>query len=474
MFKDNTFPPLVANFMELWATHRAAFGQDRVYWRALGLVIGEICAFGRHTVTQALQALGVTDGDWSGWYRLFSCGRYAEAQTAALFFQATVGATEVGEPYVVGVDGVQIPRSSWKLAGTSWLKAPRTPVFKVGIHRAQRFVHGAWLTPLEQGYSRAIPLRLLPAFPPKAQPAGIPPQREAEAGRAFLHWVRQALDTAGRETQWLLALADGAYDTLEFWRGLPPRTALAVRTARNRRLYYLPTAVPTGPGRPASYGPLAPHPAEWLHQGVVWQHRAITVRGKSILMKVHVAGPVIRDGLPEVPLFLLVVKGLHRQIGKRKLRWKHRAPSFYLVSAVWRDGTWQLPFALDILLAWLWQRWELEVAHREMKSGWGVGEKQCWNPRATVASVQWSAWVYALLLLAAYRTWGLCHAPPIPTPWWHGARRWSFNTLWRQFRAACWGTPQFRACWTRTPGNWLKKEAFLIGLSNAMATACRN
>ncbi len=30
-------------------------------------------------------------------------------------------------------------------AWTSWLKAPRTLMFKVSIHRAQRFVHGAWL-----------------------------------------------------------------------------------------------------------------------------------------------------------------------------------------------------------------------------------------------------------------------------------------------------------------------------------------
>lgn len=93
-------------------------------------------------------------------------------------------------PFVAGVDGVQIPRSSLKLVVTSWLKALRTPVFKVGIHRAQRFAHGAWLTPLEAGYSRAVPLRFLPAFPPKAKPAPVAPQREWEAGLAFLQRTR--------------------------------------------------------------------------------------------------------------------------------------------------------------------------------------------------------------------------------------------------------------------------------------------
>jgi hypothetical protein len=457
---------------ELLGQHRQAFRQERSYWRVVGLVLGEVFNFGRHTVTQGLMALGLTEEDWSGWYRLFSRERYAEARVARIFFRETLPHTSPDEPYVVGVDGVQIPRSSLKMPGTSWLKAPRTPVFKVGIHRAQRFVHGAWLTPLEVGYSRAIPLRFLPAFPPKAKPAPVAPQREWEAGLAFLHWTRQELDAAGRAKQAVLALADGAYDTLNFWRGLPARSVLAVRTARNRRLYYLPERS-TRPGRPPSYGALAPHPSDWLHRGLTWQKREVPVRGRFILMKFQVLGPFVREGLPERPLFLVVVKGMHRQVGKRQPRWQHRKPAFYLISAQPVQKTWQLPLPIETLLAWLWQRWELEVAHREMKSGFGVGEKQCWNPHATIASVQWSVWVYALLVLAAYRTWGLLNGPTIPTRWWSGAPRWSFNTLWRQYRLACWGTPQFQALWTRTPGNWLKKEAFLLGLSNTVNASAR-
>ena len=80
----------------------------------------------------------------------------------------------------------------------------------------------------------------MPAFPAKAKPARVAAQTEGEAGLAFLDWTRQGLDQEGRKQQLLLALADGSFDTLNFWRGLPERTILAVRTARNRRLYYLP------------------------------------------------------------------------------------------------------------------------------------------------------------------------------------------------------------------------------------------
>jgi hypothetical protein len=472
MIKNSIASPLLQNLFAVLDRHRAAFQQERVYWRAVGMVLGEIFNFGRHTVTQGLMALGMTDGDWSGWYRLFSHRRYKEERVAKIFLRETVQHTSCEEPYVVGADGVQIPRSSLRMPGTSWLKAPRTPVFKVGIHRAQRFMNGSWLTPMEAGYSRAIPLRFLPAFPPKAKPANAPSQTEWEAGLSFLHWTRQSLDEAGRERQMILTLADGSFDTLNFWRGLPERTILAVRTARNRRLYFLPEKR-EGPGRPASYGALAPHPWEWLHKHIVWQKRDIPVRGKTILMKFQVLGPFVREGLSEIPLFLFVVKGMHRKVGKKKLRWKHRKPSFYLVSAMQVHAKWQLALPIETILAWLWQRWELEVAHREMKSGFGVGEKQCWNSRATIASVQWNVWVYALLLLSAYRTWGLLHAPPIPTRWWHGAKRWSFNTLWRQYRLAFWQPSQFQPLWTRTPDNWLKKEAFLIALANSIAASTR-
>jgi hypothetical protein len=185
MIKNSTQSILLQKLFELLERHRIAFQQEHTYWRAVGMVLGEIFNYGRHTVTHRLMALGITDGDWSGWYRLFSQGRYAEQKVAKVFFSETLKHTRVTEPYVVGVDGVQIPRSSLRMPGTSWLKAPRTPVFKVSLHQAQRFVNGAWLTPMETGCSRAMPLRFLPAFPAKVKPAHVPPQREWEAGSLF-------------------------------------------------------------------------------------------------------------------------------------------------------------------------------------------------------------------------------------------------------------------------------------------------
>jgi hypothetical protein len=456
--------------------HRPAFKQERPFLRAVGLVLGEIFSFGRHTVTQGLLSLGITDGDWGAWYRLFSRERFDEEKLSGCLLQETLEHVAMDEPYCAAIDSTAIHRSSLKMPGTSWLRDTRFSAFRPGVHRAQRFLHGAWLTPLEAGYSRAIPLRFLPAFPPKAIPADEPARREWEAGLLFINWLRHGLDQAGRTEQPILMLADGSFDVLELWRGLPERVILVTRTARNRCLYYLPKPdSQAGPGRPAVYGERAPHPADWLHAGLRnWPSQFVEVRGKQIKMRYQVLGPFVREGLPERPLFLIVVKGMHRLVGKKKLRYKHRGPSFYLISAVQTArGDWQLPLPITTILTWLWQRWEIEVAHREMKSGLGLGEKQCWNKRSSVVSVQWSAWTYAILLLAAYRTWGLCNGPPTPARWWPGAKRWSFTTLWRSYRSDLWNKQEFRPLWTRTGDNWWKKETWLAGLDNSISAAAR-
>jgi hypothetical protein len=482
--KDSTFPTLLEALFELLEAHRPIFCQERTYLRALGLLLGELFVFARHTVTQELLALGLTDADWSAWYRLFSRPRYDPERASEVLLAQTLPHVPLDQPwpgqcqpYVAGIDTLQVPRHSQKMPGTSWLKALGTAAFRPGIHRAQRFLDLSWLTPLEAGFSRAIPLRWLTAFPEKAVlPAGLSACKEWQAGLTAINWLRQRLDAAGRGAQLLLVLADGSFEKVsDFWRTLPERVVLLGRSARNRALYHLPTY--RGLGRPPEYGVRALRPADWLKVRQGWQTAEIQVRGRTLSLPYRVEGPYVRYDLPNRPVFLIVVRGMDRKVQGRRgnpgLARVKRKPAFYLVSAIQSCGGWVLPFSAEFLLAWAWQRWELEVEHRELKSSFGLGDKQCWNQRSAVVSVQWTAWVYAVLLLAGYRTWGLTGGPPTPARWWRGSQRWSFNTLWRAYRAALWKTPDFRAVWTATGDNWLKKGDWIAGLWNSVAGAAR-
>ena len=134
-----------------------------------------------------------------------------------------------------------------------------------------------------------------------------------------------------------------------------------------------------------------------------------------------------------------------KKLAGRRPRRVYRPPAYYLVNAVLaEDGSWQLPYPAEQLLAWAWQRWECEVVHRELKSGLGIGEKQSWGPRAALTSVQWGVWVYSLCVLAAYRTWGVTGGPRRSGRWHRKTRRWSFAAMWQAYRAALWEAAEFR------------------------------
>lgn len=143
-------PELLNHLVALLVASRLVFGQERVYARVVALVVGEIMVFARHTVTQLLMTLGLTEQDWSAWYRLFSEGRFDAEAASRVLVKETLAHVAADEVYVVAGDGTQTPRSSRKIEGTGWLRNLRTPPFMVGIHYAQRWFNGSWLMPADR------------------------------------------------------------------------------------------------------------------------------------------------------------------------------------------------------------------------------------------------------------------------------------------------------------------------------------
>lgn len=464
--------PLLTAFFALLAASRPAFRQQRPFERATLLVLGWVLAVGRHTVTGLLSALGLGESDWSGFYRLFAGPRFDYDKLTGELLRQTLPLADAEGPYLVAMDGVLVPRHSRSMPGTGWALAPQTAPFKRGLRRAQRFVDLDWLPlPTAAGYSRAVPLRWEPAFTEKAVPAAdCDPRTEWAAGLAALEWLREELDAAARAEQRVLALGDGTYGAKELWKALPARVDLLARCAKNRALFALPPPK-TGKGRPRKYGDQARRPDAWLAEASGWQRTDLAVRGRTIPVTYRVEGPYLLQGVPDRPVFLLVVRG----IAKRSQKHKRREPAFWLVSAAPDgDGGWAPPWSATDLLAWAWQRWEVEVAHREQKTGFGLGEPQCWGPRSAVTAVQWAGWVYALLVLAGIQAWGLGTGPLRPPgKWWGGSGRWSLARLWSGLRAELWDLGEFQPVWRRTGDNWWEIGDWAAAQTNALLAASR-
>jgi hypothetical protein len=104
----------------------------------------------------------------------------------------------VDTPYTMIVDATHIPRSSLKMPGTSWLPGLQTAKWQRGFQRCQRFENISWLTPIEGGYSRVIPLRWEHIPSEKAVKSNDSPRKAREAARDGIKWARKQLDGFGR------------------------------------------------------------------------------------------------------------------------------------------------------------------------------------------------------------------------------------------------------------------------------------
>ena len=296
----------------------AATGQPRVGQRLLALTMGMLLVSGRTMLTRMLLALGLAWHDWTAAYRLFQRSRF-DLDVLRRGVVADWQALYAGDaPLVVVLDGTQLPRTSRKLPGVGFLRAPRTPAWHPGIHYAQRWEGLSGLTPLSaSGDTRTIPLWFEPAPTPKATAwEGYPARKEWEAGLAGLEWLRAELDPDGQATRRLVVVADGAYTGAELWKGVPAETTLLARCAKNRALFALPPAPTPGRGRPRTYGDRAPSPQEQRADPEGWQDVTCQVRGTPRHLHVKVTGPWIVRTAAKHPLFLIIVAGISRKRGR--------------------------------------------------------------------------------------------------------------------------------------------------------------
>lgn len=107
---------------------------------------------------------------------------------------------------------------------------------------------------------------------------------------------------------------------------------------------------------------MATAPKVWLKERKGFQRQDVPVSAK----RYRVDGPYLCDAVPDVPLFLLVIGGGKRPPGSPN---KQYDLCFFLVSASLVNRAWSLPLPLTDILTWLWQWWELEIVHHQIKSG---------------------------------------------------------------------------------------------------------
>jgi hypothetical protein len=231
-------------------------------------------------------------------------------------------------------------------------------------------------------------------------PECIESRKEWEAALDAIRWLRGQLGAANRVAQRLLVVGDGGFCVADLFRELPHGVDMMARCARNRALYELPHNEGCKRGRRRKYGDKARKPHQWLAERSGWHPAEFMVRGRPVRPRYRIEGPFVLKKAAERPVFLVVVKGIAPRTGSRPRTRRH--PAIFLISAVQKRGRWVMPFAAEYLLELGWDRWEVEIVHRERKSSLGLGETQCWSKAGAILAVRWQAWSYGDLVLAGY------------------------------------------------------------------------
>jgi len=417
---------LLCTWLELLAGWRPAFSQSRSHRRAVAQALGILTSFGRRTLSRALCALGRQQQDWSAEYKLHA---RADWEPNHLFQPVLEKALPFcrGRYVAAAVDDTRLHKTGRRIQSAFYQRDPLSPKFRLNLMFGLRFLQISLLVPLYRGQkasARALPVRFA-EVPALKHPRRQAPREEWAAYRRavkknnlsthavrIIRDLRTSVDAAGQSGKHLLIVGDGSFCNRTLFRHAMDRTEVIARSRRDVKLC-----------RRASdsrrfYDPVKFTP-EQIRQddSLLWRKARIFHGGewRKVRYK-EVSGIYWQSGAGQRPLRLLVVAPIPYQAPGRKRKY-YRDPAFLLTTDL--RGT-----ARELLQAYF-DRWQIEVNHREEKDTLGIGQAQLRSPLSVPRQPAFAVASYSALLLAALLTFGPArdsHYPSLPK-WRRNAHR---------------------------------------------------
>lgn len=387
---------------------RLAFPSNVTHRRAMQHAIALPCVLGRRTITRTLCALGRTDQDWSADYKLFSRSRWQAEQLFQPVLDEHLERYPQG-PIVVAVDDTKLRKSGKKIPGTSWQRDPLSPPFHLNFLYGLRFLQASLLFPhyREGDYpTRAIPVRFQAAAVVKK-----PGRRATEEQRQEYKQLKQVknlstqtlelqrglranLDERGGGGRWLLMVGDGSFCNKAIFRSQGEGVAWLARCRKDARLCF---PAPAGERRKYAQEIFTP---EQVRQETErrWQSVQVHFGGKRRQVKYkEVQGVLWKRGSATRHLRLLVLAPVPYKLSRHS-HTNYRAPAYFLST--------DLVTSTKLLVQACFDRWQIEVNHRDEKDILGVGQAQVRAVQSVSRHPALAVASYSMLLLAALREFG--------------------------------------------------------------------
>lgn len=388
-----------------------AFKQERTWERATQVLVGLVACPGRSTLTNSILFRGNGQKEWSADYKIFSRAIWKVGELFHSVLSAGVGALSVGSRVVIAMDDTSLPKTGTKIPQARYCHNPLAPKFlEKPIMWGIRMLHAALIIPNYVGHR---PLAISVGFEPV--PAAEKPKAKKGEEVSAAQWaayegrkkelslttkavkmieaIREHLDLDGHAVRKLLIVADGSFTNGSVVRHLPHDTDLIGRFRKDARLF-APLREKDGK---RIYGEEIQTPFKYRHDADVPTQEAFLHYGghlRTIRFK-DVPGVYWKQGTKGKLMRMLIVLPIpYRVPGKSKRGYNQEA---YLLTT-------DLTSPADELIQAYLDRWQIEVLHRELKNGIGVGQVQAWNEEANNRIHGAQVATYSMLCLASLHT----------------------------------------------------------------------
>jgi hypothetical protein len=399
---------LLAAFLDITAEWRSVFPQQRTLRRAVRQALGSLVCLGRRCLSRIIWTNGGQHRSWSAEYFLHSRCQW---QPQTLFAPVLRRALSYCPGRLVGVavDDTRLRMSGRSIQQAFYQRDPLSPPFHVNLVLGLRFLQASLLVPtyrLANVSTRALPIRFQEVSrvkKPLRKASAEAWQQYKQAAKqhnlsqrfvAMMSELRQALDEAGGRNKILVLTGDGSFCNRTCFRARCDRTELIARARRDAVLCF---RAPEDSRRFYSADTFTPEQVR-QDQTQAWKTTRLFYGGKRRKIRYKEVRLVYwRNAAGRRPLRLLVIAPTpYRKSKSRKLY--YRDPAFLLTTDL-RSSTKQL-------LQIYFDRWQIEVNHREEKDTLGIGQAQLWNVTAVPKQPVLAVAAYSALLLASLRTFG--------------------------------------------------------------------
>lgn len=403
---------LFTQFLAIVEEWREVFPQQRTFRRSVRQALGSLVCLGRRCLTRIIWTHGGQMRSWSAEYFLHSRCQWEPQQ---LFRPILKRALEHCPQRLVGValDDTRLRKTGRSIPQAFYQRDPLSPPFHVNLVLGLRFLQASLLVPLHRNApvgARALPIRFEEVSrvkrPGKKATEELKKQYQEAAkqknlSRTFVQMgqqLRTELDQAGGRDKVLVLAGDGSFCNRTCFGEIPERSVLLVRARKDAKLC-LRAPVSDHSGRRRFYAVDKFTPEEVRKdESQAWKTTKIFYGGKRRKIRYKEVPEVLwQRGAKQRPLRLIVIAPTPYRKSKSK-RLYYRDPAYLLTT--------DLRSSLKQLLQIYFDRWQIEVNHREEEDTLGVGQAQLWNATAVPKQPVLSVAAYSALLLASLLAFG--------------------------------------------------------------------